>query len=337
MLTFPARMAIAFAMAGIFLLSPAADVFAVEDDPAFPTNEVARADDDSWSVEALGKGAYLFRWWPGLYVSPFLVGKDSVLAVDPINREAAAMYREAISRVTDHPIRKIVYSHDHRDHIVGADVLAPGAEIYAHPGTLASLEYRGDDDIPLPTHLVDDGDLIAVGGRLGGRVGGEIGGRTVRVHYFGPNHGRSNIALSFDTGAGKMLAFIDTLEIGIVPYRSLPDTNVHGYIKSLQAASTLDVQWVVGGHSGPGAATWIGKYLAYLMDMRAALESAAAQTQMRPVESVDEIIGEIERHRGVIVAKAVEALRPGYGHWQGFEAWAPMNAQTIWMAIITGN
>ncbi len=187
------------------------------------------------------------------------------LAVDPISRDVVVLYREAVSAVTGAPIAKIVYSHDHRDHIVGADVLAPDAEIIAHPGTLISLQRRGDPDIPLPQTLVDNGDVI------------EIGGRMVGVHYYGPNHGQSNIGLTFQTGMGSMLVFVDTLEIGIVPYRTLPDTNVHGYIKSLQGASELDVDWVLGGHSGPGPSVWIDNYLNYFLDMEQALIRAEAE------------------------------------------------------------
>ncbi|MBT6959815.1 MAG: MBL fold metallo-hydrolase, partial [Rhodospirillaceae bacterium] len=165
----------------------------IADAQQYMAKEVARSDDNSWSVEDVGEGVYLFRWWPGFYVSPFVVGDDAVLAVDPVSRDVASLYRAAIASVTDAPITKIVYSHDHRDHIVGADVLSPDAEIYAHPGTLASLERRGDPDIPKPDVLVDNGDSI------------NISGRTVGVHYFGPNHGDSNIALSFETGLGSML------------------------------------------------------------------------------------------------------------------------------------
>ena len=228
-------------------------------------------------------------------------------------------------RVTDAPITDVVYSHDHRDHIVGADVLAPQARIHAHPGTLESLRWRGDTDVPLPTHLVDDGDVIAI-------PGGEVG-----VHYFGPNHGRSNIALSFATGAGRLLAFVDTLEIGIVPYRTLPDTNVHGYIESLRAASRLGVDWVLGGHSGPGPALWIDHYLDYFLAMQAALRAAAAEIVEPPSHSVEDVIARGERHTDAVISAAIDALRPDFGHWRGFEAWAPMNAQTVWMSMITGN
>ena len=291
----------------------------------YTPNEVYRSADRAASVEDLGEGVYLFRWWPGFYVSPFLVGDGEVLAVDPINREAAALYRDAIAAVTDAPITKIVYSHDHRDHIVGADVLAPDAEIIAHPGTKASLEWRGDPDIPLPHTLVDNGDVV------------EIDGRSMGVHYFGPNHGQSNIAMSFETGIGSMLVFVDTLEIGIVPYRTLPDTNVHGYIKSLQGASALGLDWVLGGHSGPGPGVWIDNYLNYFLDMEQALIKAEAEVTELPSETVEDVISQGERYTDAVIARAIEELRPKYGKWRGFESWAPLNAQTVRMYIITGN
>ena len=275
----------------VFLVLPAA----AQD---YTPNEVYRSADGSVSVEALGEGVYLYRWWPGFYVSPFLVSDEGVLAVDPINREAAALYRQAVAEVTAQPITKIVYSHDHRDHIVGADVLAPEAEIYAHPGTLASLQRRGDPDVPLPARLVDDGDVI------------EIGNRSVGVHYFGPNHGDSNIALRFSTGLGSMLVFVDTMEIGIVPYRTLPDTNVHGYIASLEGAAALGVDWVLGGHSGPGPGIWIENYLNYFKDMEAALRRAEAEVIEAPSESVEGVIAQGEHYIDAVIAEAVDDLRP---------------------------
>ena len=294
-------------------------------DQDYTPNEVYRSADGSASVEDLGEGVYLFRWWPGFYVSPFLVSGDGVLAVDPINREAAALYREAVAQITDQPITKIVYSHDHRDHIVGADVLAPEAEIFAHPGTLASLQRRGDPDIPHPTQLVDNGDEI------------QIGDKRVAIHYFGPNHGYSNIAMEFTTGIGSMLVFVDTMEIGIVPYRTLPDTNVHGYISSLERAAALGADWVLGGHSGPGPGSWIESYLNYFTDMEDALRRAEAAITEAPSASVEDVIAQGELYIDAVIAQAVDDLRTNYGHWRGFEAWAPLNAQTVRMYMITGN
>jgi glyoxylase-like metal-dependent hydrolase (beta-lactamase superfamily II) len=284
-------------------------------------NEVFRSPDQTSSVESLGNGVFLFRWHPGLYVSPFLVSKDGVLAVDPINRDVAKLYREGIAAVTDAPVTKIVYSHDHRDHIVGADVLGPNADLYAHPGTLATIKARGDTDIPAPTILIDDGDQI------------KIGTRSVGVHYFGPNHGDSNIALSFTTNAGMMLVWVDTIEIGIAPYRSLPDTNFNGYLHSLEKAIALESDWVLGGHSGPGSSVWLENFRDYFLDMRDALSKADAEIEKPPGEYS---IAASEKYISAVVEHAVNQLRPKYGHWLGFEEWARMNAQTIRMAINIG-
>jgi glyoxylase-like metal-dependent hydrolase (beta-lactamase superfamily II) len=289
---------------------------------------VAHAADGSWRVENLGRGVYLFRWSEGAYVSVFVVGANGVLATDPINRRAAAAYREAVHEVTPLPITEIVYSHDHRDHIVGADVLAPDAEVIAHRNTLAHIRYRKDPDIRPPTRLVEDGEVI------------EVGGRRVGVHYFGPNHSDSNLALSFDTDRGQLLMFVDTLEIGIVPYRTLPDTNLRGYLSTLKAAAALHPDLVLGGHSGPGPGLWIDNYLGYLEAMQRSCARAMAAPDPAgtpPATSADTIIAAGEAHTNRVVRAVMDDLRPRYGAWLGFEPWAPLNIQAMMMFLTIGN
>lgn len=286
--------------------------------------EVYRSADGNSAVESLGNGVYLFRWRPGQYVSPFLVGDNEVVAVDPINRKVARFYRDAIAAVTKAPVTKIIYSHEHLDHIVGADVLAPEALRYAHPYTAKWLKEHHASVVPLPTHTINNGDLVSAGSR------------TIGVHYFGPNHGYGNIALSFETADGRLLTFADTIEIGFAPYRSLPDTNFLGYIRSLKAAAALQPKWVLGGHSGPGAGIWLTNFLDYFLDMRTALAQANEEIDRPPAMVGEDYYAANERYIGRVVDRAVELMRAEYGHWRGFEQWAPMNAQTIRMAITIG-
>jgi glyoxylase-like metal-dependent hydrolase (beta-lactamase superfamily II) len=294
------------------------------DDNTYRPNEVFRSADDDTTVESLGKGVFLFRWHPGLYVSPFLVGGDEVVAVDPVNRDVARLYRDAIASVTENPVTKIIYSHEHLDHIIGADVLGPDASRYAHPNTTNWLESYHASVLPLPTHSIDDGDLVAAGDRA------------IEVHYFGPNHGNGNVALSFDTDDGRLLVFVDTIEVGIAPYRSLPDTNFNGYLRSLEAAAALQPDWVLGGHSGPGPGIWLTNFLNYFVDMKAALAKSDDEVGGLSIAPGENFIVASERRIGQVVARTVELMRPKYGHWLGFDDWAPMNAQTIRMAIIVG-
>lgn len=244
--------------------------------------------------------------------------------VDPVNDTVAALYKKAIVSVTNKPITTVIYSHDHLDHISGAKTIAPDAQIYAHPGISTFLRQRGQADVLMPTRDLNGGDVL------------RFGKYSIAAHYFGPNHGDFNVALGFDTGIGSLLVLVDTIEIGIAPYRSLPDTNFNGYLNTLEQAAALNPDWVLGGHSGPGSGDWLTLFLGYFRDMRNALAEAERVIVEQPAADGEDFIVASERHISKVVEHAVDMLRPVYGHWRGFEQWAPMNAQTIRMAIIIG-
>lgn len=276
-------------------------------------------------VEDLGKGVYLFRWPSGVYVSLFVVTAEGVVAVDPVNTSAAAAYRAAIAGVTDAPVAAVIYSHDHRDHIVGASVLAPAAEVIAHPRAAERIAYRRDTDIAAPTRLVRDEDELRFGAH---RIG---------VRYFGPNHSTSNIGLLLDTDAGSVLLFSDLVEPGLAPYRNLPDTDFAGLRHTLDRCLTLGVDWVLGGHAGPGPADWLAwnrDFYADLVEATARLYAASGGEAPRDGEDG---VAMTERVWTSVCAGAAEALRPKYGRWRGFDAWAPQTAERVLSYLITGN
>ena len=44
-----------------------------------------------------------------------------------------------------------------------------------------------------------------------------------------------------------------------------------------------------------------------------------------------------ERFRDEVCRTVTEELRPGYGSWRGFDAWAPKNVDRVLGYVITGN
>lgn len=277
------------------------------------------------TVDDLGRGTYLFRWPTGFYVSTFFVTSEGVVAVDPIDDVAAQAYRRAIASVTGAPVVAVVYSHDHRDHICGARVLAPDAEVYAHRRCAERLEYRGDDDILPPTRLLDDTDEIAVGATR------------IPVRYYGPNHSDSNLALFAPTASGRMLVFCDIVEPDVAPYRELPDTDLRGMIATLDALQEEPFDLVVGGHLGPGERHWATAYGAYFHDLvdvaRRVWERGGGQVPLPGEDGVHMT----ERVREGACRTIAEELRASYGSWRGFDAWAPRNADRALSFLITGN
>lgn len=82
-----------------------------------------------------------------------IVGDDSVVIIDTTESIGAAENVLAeFRKVTDLPIKTIIYTHSHRDHVSGAKVFAEGE----NPDILASTKFSDDSlavatDHPLPT------------------------------------------------------------------------------------------------------------------------------------------------------------------------------------------
>jgi glyoxylase-like metal-dependent hydrolase (beta-lactamase superfamily II) len=275
------------------------------------------------SVIDLGAGTYLFSWPYGNYLSPFHVSGDGVLAVDPIDRVAAADYRHAVAAVTTAPILEVLYSHDHRDHIVGADVLAPEAEIAARPHVSSRIERRHDQDIPPPTRILEPSGPIEPWG--------------VAFHDFGPCHSGSNTALVLPTAQGPLLVYVDVVEPGVVPYRDLPDSDIRGWLDVLDQASRLEVTRVMGGHTPPEPAHWIEQTRRYLLEMIESASTAFDQVGGQRALPGEDGVTMTERVRGEVCRQVIDRLRPRYGGWRGFEAWAPRTADRMLSYVIIGN
>ena len=284
------------------------------------------ASTPAWTLTQIGSRSWNFAWPIGFYNTVFTVTDDGVIALDPLNREAAAAYRAAIAQVTDQPIRFVVYSHDHLDHITGADVLAPGVPIVAHKDVPGLLLHRGFRDIPLPTILVDGTRTI------------ELGGEQWELQYLGPNHGRTNLAVL--NRKERWVALIDVVSSGLVPYRELPLSDWPGFIYALDWLAAMPVDTIMDGHCPPSPIAWAGKYRRYLDDLLAATIVAREQADEATIlaelpPGADGI--QMTEAMFVKTAKlAVEQLRPVYGSWGAFEAWAPQNVNRALIYLITG-
>src|SRR6188474_1061735 len=81
---------------------------------------------------------YIFR--NGNHQSMFIVTKDGVIATDPVaygRPTGGQQYIDEIKKVTDKPIKFLIYSHHHFDHIAGGKAFKDaGAQIIAHKNAM---------------------------------------------------------------------------------------------------------------------------------------------------------------------------------------------------------
>jgi alkyl sulfatase BDS1-like metallo-beta-lactamase superfamily hydrolase len=79
----------------------------------------------------------------GLANSILIEGDEGVIIVDTMESvEAAVPVREAFDKITSKPVKAIIYTHNHADHIFGAKVLAGDLDpdVYSHESTLYYID-----------------------------------------------------------------------------------------------------------------------------------------------------------------------------------------------------
>jgi glyoxylase-like metal-dependent hydrolase (beta-lactamase superfamily II) len=182
---------------------------------------------------------YIFR--NGNHQSMFIVTKDGVIATDPIGygRPTGGQdYVAEIKKVTDKPIKFLIYSHHHYDHIAGGKAFKDaGATIIAHKRAKERLAMLNDPNTPLPDQVVNDtGRTI------------KLGGTTLELKYLGLNHSDSSLVMR--SPKEKIVFIVDTIPVGAFPGRGFIDIyplETEEFIKKVLA---LDWDRLIPGHPG---------------------------------------------------------------------------------------
>ena len=242
-------------------------------------------------------GVYVFR--NGNHQSIFIVTPDGVIATDPVaygRPQGGAQYLAEIRKVTNAPIKYLVYSHHHYDHIAGGKAFQDaGATIVAHRRAKERLEVLKDPHTPLPDEAVgDDGRVI----RLGGTI--------LELSYVGLNH--SDSTLVFRLPKERLLFVVDVLPVGTVPGRGMIDFHPLEAEDSIQKILAMEWDRMIPGHPGPGDRLGtkqdVADQLQFLRDASEAVKVAAREGKCwEPAEK--------------------EVTLPKYEKWPGYAAGLP--------------
>ena len=81
----------------------------------------------------------VYRFRNNFHYSIFAVTPAGIVATDPINADAAQWLKAELGRRFAQPIRYVVYSHDHADHIAGGQVFADTAVVVAHEAAKTTI------------------------------------------------------------------------------------------------------------------------------------------------------------------------------------------------------
>jgi glyoxylase-like metal-dependent hydrolase (beta-lactamase superfamily II) len=225
--------------------------------PTFATTKVEGTDN-----------IYIFRYQN--HQAMFIVTPAGVIATDPISYgrpQAAVTYVEEIKKITKAPIKYLIYSHHHYDHVAGGKPFKEaGARIVAHKRATERLKLLKDAATLVPDESVNDKKVI------------KLGGTSLELHYTGRNHSDSSLVMFLPKE--KIIFAVDFNSLGAMPSRlAMNDSYPGEWEASLK--KTLDLKWerMIPGHPGPndrlGTRADMEQQLAVLTDLSAEVKKAS--------------------------------------------------------------
>ncbi|HEU01075.1 MAG TPA: quinoprotein relay system zinc metallohydrolase 2 [Aurantimonas coralicida] len=241
----------------------------------------------------------------------FVIGDDAVAVIDSGGSVAVARAAlEATRAVTDKPVRYLVNTHMHPDHIFGNQVFkAAGATLIGHrklPAALAARTdfYKQSMREQLGPDRVAEVTITPPDDTVEGERIIDLGNRKLTLTAWGTAHTDNDLTV-LDAATGTLFAD-DLVFMKHVP---VIDGSLKGWLAQTPALEALPASRVVPGH-GPASAPWpaaVAAQTAYLEKLAAALRQAIAD--------------------GMPLADAVEtAGRSEAGKWQVFDAFNARNA-----------
>ncbi len=264
-------------------------------------------------MRQLGSGTHAFLQpdggW-GWNNSGLIVGEDQCLLVDTFfDLERTRELLDAVSRVSDRPIRTLVNTHHNGDHTWG-NQLVEGAAIVGHVNCRDQLLASAPPDF-MSALLLSPGDEGAVGylKRAFGSFRFEgitvtpptltfeheltafVGGREVRLLYFGPGHTLGDIVVWVPDE--RVLYTGDLLFLGSTPL--VWEGSIGNWIAAVDSMLALEPETVVPGHGpvcGPEGLREMQGYFRHVMTEGARLRDeglppleAAQRLDIGPYES----------------------------------------------------
>jgi glyoxylase-like metal-dependent hydrolase (beta-lactamase superfamily II) len=242
----------------------------------------------------------VYRFRNNNHYSVFAVTPAGIIATDPINAAAATWLKDELKkRWPDKPIKFVVYSHDHADHISGGEVWADTATVVAHANAKEAIV---GEKRPTAVPQVTFTEQATI----------ELGGTVLELSYVGRNHSNNSLVMRFPK---EKIAFaVDFIPVNAMAFRDFPDAYLDEWIDSLRRVEAMEFDILAPGHGRLGNKANVTAFRNYLEDLRAQVLAAA-----RAGKSLEE------------TKKTVDLSK--YKDWSGYEQMGQLNIEGVYRLV----
>lgn len=278
-------------------------------------------------VQKLANRTYFFGG--GFYTTTFYIGNEGVLLFDPVENQGQHLIK-AIKEITPLPIKAILYSHTHADHIISTrdilDTIKTDVRIIASSATAEKMEDvkcslpRPTETVAWPSGTVKFEDL------------------TVELHGF-VRAAHCDDSAAWLLKEEKILHHPDLINGDQPPfYRFATAENYLYFRRNVEQLGSLPWNFATLGHGNVGSKSDVSYSLQYLDDIEKAVQKGMAMVQFGVVGDMTKYTNHatlMVTFQNEIKKVALEAMKEKYGKTYGFETSVPGNIEMVLLSSIS--
>ncbi|HET8609953.1 MAG TPA: MBL fold metallo-hydrolase [Burkholderiales bacterium] len=214
----------------------------------------------------------------------FVVTKAGTVVFDTLGTPSLGYaLLQAIRKTTDQPIRYVILSHYHADHIYGLQafkdhtdaIIIAQQKAYDYIHSLTATQRMAQRRQALAPWVNENTRVVAPDITFSDKLTLKLGGVDFRLIYAGPAHSPSDIMMMVEPG-GVLFAG-DIVQNHRIPAMDGPDVNTANWLKGLATVRKLNPRFIIPGHGDPSdnAISAIDFTHGYLVYVRTQMKKAA--------------------------------------------------------------
>lgn len=260
----------------------------------------AHAQEREWgvnrSIEQVSESVY--RWGSDNQYGAYIVGSKAIAVIDGHYCPSGTVQwlKDELAKRHDVPVRYLILSHDHPDHICNSQLFEDTAITIGHTNIVPHI-VRENRNAAVPDVTFDESMEL------------KLGGVTVRLMYLGPSH--SDNLIQVHVPDEKVMVAID-LAKGRSLFPDYRDMDVHSMLKIQKTLGNMaDIDIVLPGH-GPVS------------------DQQNFRDQVRYMQALrDEVLAHMVAGRTLAEIRDTVTMEE-FSDYGGYDRWLDQNIVTVW-------